>query len=323
MMIEPLPLIIQAYLNDLSFKGRKETTIKRYMYDLLDFHKWVKQNCNGRWSLTKDELEFFFYDLQFKRGYHIRTIKRIHTVLKQVARFQKDRGQTELRAINLIEPPELTVEPLSPSEWITIKEEHQLLRSLQSTYGLSEKQSETFPYYQARNECIVRLFLHYGLTLQEVAKLSMKDVHFHLNQLHLYDSKGEKRTVPLSKQVVSLFFDYIKTIPEPVRPAFHSHDPFFVAFDFQRKTYHWSYADQTPKRITMIAIQKMLRLEVKRARLRKGISAQTLRNTAILRKLVTEASIEQLKLTNGYTSEQSLQRFIQTTNTLSNAQKSN
>lgn len=58
-------------------------------------------------------------------------------------------------------------------------------------------------------------------------------------------------------------YNYYKTIPEPVRPKYHSNDPLFVAFDFTHGTYHWRYEDDAPKFLTEISVQKMIRLEVK------------------------------------------------------------
>ncbi|GAE30844.1 tyrosine-type recombinase/integrase [Halalkalibacter hemicellulosilyticus] len=320
-MKNQLPPFVEAFLQELSFKGRKPSTISRYRYDLLDFQAWIDDNYNGKWDLSKNEIDIFFFDLQIKRNYHTRTIRRIHSVLKQLALFQQNQRQPKLRAILLIDPPELTVEPLSSSDWISLEEEQQLFQSLRSTAFLSEKQLETFRYYQARNEFIITLFLRYGLTIQEVTNINMSHIQFQHRRIQIADVHHTVRTLMLTNDDAALSYRYMKTIPEPVRPKFHSHDPFFVAFDFQRKTFHWSYEDDAPKRMTIIAIQKMLRQEIERAQLRKGISAQTLRNTAILRRLVSGEKLHQLLEATGYTSEQSLQRYIQTYLTLSDVQR--
>lgn len=102
--------------------------------------------------------------------------------------------------------------------------------------------------------------------------------------------------------------DYV-TIPEPVRPKYHSNDPLFVAYDFTRKTYHWSYDNDAPKALTEIAVQKMIRLEVERANLRKGISAQHLRNTFILQLIENEVLEGQIINQVGFKSKLSLKRY--------------
>lgn len=104
-------------------------------------------------------------------------------------------------------------------------------------------------------------------------------------------------------------YNYYKTIPEPVRPKYHSNDPLFVAFDFTRGTYHWSYEEDAPKFLTAISIQKMIRLEVKRANLRKGISAQYFRNTFILRNIQGNTPPDQVMQQIGFKSDLSLKRY--------------
>ncbi|PEW23477.1 integrase, partial [Bacillus thuringiensis] len=83
----------------------------------------------------------------------------------------------------------------------------------------------------------------------------------------------------------------------------------FVAFDFTRGTYHWSYEDDAPKFLTEISIQKMIRLEVKRANLRKGVSAQHFRNTYILRCVQGKNAPEHIMQQIGFKSCLSLKRY--------------
>ncbi|MFC0558515.1 tyrosine-type recombinase/integrase [Halalkalibacter alkalisediminis] len=314
------PPFIENYINELTRKGRKSSTIKRYMYDINDFAYWLHkkrattEEINWK-SISREELELFFNELIEKRNYHVRTIRRIHSVLKQIASYQKSIGQSELKSIEDIAPPELNYSLLEESEWITLREAQQLFKTLSSTIGLSEQQIETFPFYKERNILIVRLFLHYGLTLHEVHNLSMNDIIFERNQIKV-EQEELVRYIQLNEKDKQLAYSYFKTIPEPVRPRYYSNDPFIVAFDFKRKTFHWSYELDQPKRMSMIAIQKMLRVEVKRAQLRKGISAQTLRNTFILSTLLKEISSDELMQRIGYTTPLSLKRYIDTVNSL-------
>lgn len=316
-MNQHIPPFIREYLDQLSLKGRRDSTIKRYLYDLYDFSKWIGQARQTSqpidWkTITKEELEFFFEELSNGRYYNVRTIRRIHSVLRQVAQYQKSLGSSELRSMEEIEPPELTTGPLSQTEWLSNKEINVLLRSVFSETGLSQQQIETFPFYKERNAFIIRLFLQYGLTLREVQQLSMIDVRFERNEIRIAHESNPSRIIKLANEDKQLAYTYFKRIPEPVRPRYHSEDSFFVAFDFKRKTFHWSYDDDRPKRMTMIAIQKMMRMEVKRAQLRKGISAQTLRHTFILNKLIQGGSPEELIDLIGYTSPLSIKRYLDT-----------
>ncbi len=272
-------------------------------------------------SITEAELKLFFDELVTVRNYHVRTIRRIHSVLRQIALYQRSIGSTELQAMIAFDPPELTDKPLLPTEWVTNEELVKLLRSLSSENGLSQQQLATFPFYKERNLLIVRLFAYYGLTLQHVQRLSMDDVKFERDELHILDEGGGVRAIKLGELDKKLAYTYYTKIPEPVRPRYHSNDPFFIAFDFKRKTFHWSYDDDQPKRMSMIAIQKMVRIEVKRAQLRKGISAQTFRHTFILKALMNGGTIEQTLERIGYSSPLSLRRYENTIMSMTKKQK--
>lgn len=315
-MTTELARYMEEYLQHLAFRGRKPSTLKRYRYDLLDFCSWVRTTRADKLPLEQKEvnateLELFFDELLYERRYHTRTIRRIHSVLRQVARYEASLGRSHLRPVLELEPPNLTEKPLNDEEWLSAKEKKQLLHTLSCEHGLSEQQLETFPFYRERNQLIVLLMLKYGLSLREVHHLSICDVKFETNNILVHYEEPLRR-ITLDDEDKQLAYRYFQTIPEPVRPRYHREDPFFVAFDFKRKTFHWSYDDDQPKRMTIIAIQKMLRMEVKRAGLRKGISAQTLRNTFILEQLRQGVTGDELISRIGYTSPLSLKRYLQT-----------
>ncbi len=127
-------------------------------------------------------------------------------------------------------------------------------------------------------------------------------------------NKGTERRVMLKEEDKIRLFTYYKTIPEPVRPRYHSTDPLLVAFDFKRGTFRWVYDNDAPKALTAIAVQKMIRLEVARAQLRKGISAQHLRNTFILRCLERNMSTEEIIKRTGFLSPLSVKRYVEYAN---------
>lgn len=249
---------IQGFSSYLSNKGRKPSTIKRYIYDVESFIQWLHQskkfsNDNTWESLNKQDFKVFF------------------DYLKE--------GRQRLK---------------------------QVVSSLE---GLTEKQSSTRPMLLERNLSIIILLLDYGLSLQELVSLQMKYVHFESNTLSIPEESKINRTIHLKEEDKLHLYHYYKTIPEPVRPKYHSKDPFFIAFDFTRGTYRWSYDNDAPKFLTEISVQKMIRLEIRRANLRKGISAQHFRNTFVLRKIKQKSNSEQIMLQIGFKSHLSLKRY--------------
>lgn len=263
-------------------------------------------------NLRYTDLECYFTHLIKDRHYKVRTIRRIYSVLHQLATFQKRSGQLSGHSIEGFEPPVLHQEALAENEYVSNDEAKRLLKTLTSAEGLSERQQAIRPLIAERNLLIVKLFLYYGLSLQEAVLLTMNRIQFQTKTLEIVSETKNERSIQLSAEDHALAYRYYETIPAAVRPRYHSQDPFFVAFDFQRKTYRWSYELDQPKAWTEIAVQKMLRLEVKRAGLRKGISAQSLRNTFILQKLREGMASSQLLDILGFQSELSLLRYVKT-----------
>ncbi|QWG92786.1 tyrosine-type recombinase/integrase [Bacillus mycoides] len=258
MIAKEIQNTIEGFSSYLSNKGRKASTIKRYIYDVESFIQWLHQSKkftenNIFESLHKKDFESFFKYLKENRQYSDKTIHRIYIVLNRL--YEYFDLSSPIEGVIQIDPPDRT------------------------------------------------------LRREDFVSLRMVHVHFENNTLSIPEDSKVNRTIHLKEEDKLHLYNYYKTIPEPVRPKYHSNDPLFIAFDFTRGTYHWSYDDAAPKFLTEISIQKMIRLEVKRANLRKGISAQHFRNTYILRRIQGNYTPEQIMPQIGFKSNLSLKRY--------------
>ncbi|AAW31036.1 tyrosine-type recombinase/integrase [Bacillus thuringiensis] len=301
--------IIQGFSSYLLSKGRKPSTIKRYIYDVESFIQWLHQSkkfseSNTFECLHKKDFEAFFKYLKEDRQYSDKTVHRIYIVLNRLYEYLD--LPSPIEGVIQIDPPDRT---LRKEDFVSFQEERRLKEVISSLEGLTEKQLSTRPMILERNVSIVTLLLDYGLSLKELVSLQMVHVHFENNTLSIPEDSKVNRTIHLKEKDKLHLYNYYKTIPEPVRPKYHSNDPLFIAFDFIRGTYHWSYDNDAPKYLTEISIQKMIRLEVKRANLRKGISSQHFRNTYILRRIQGNSTPEQIMQLIGFKSNLSLKRY--------------
>ncbi|MGH0973220.1 tyrosine-type recombinase/integrase [Bacillus cereus group sp. MYBK69-2] len=289
--------------------GRKPSTIKRYIYDVENFIQWLhlaKQfSENDVWeSLHKKDFEAFFTYLKDARQYSDKTIHCIYVVLNRLYDYLD--LPSPIEAVIHIEQPD---RKLREEDFVSFEEEKRLKETTASLEGLTEKQRSVRPMILERNMSIISLLMDYGLSLQEHVSLQMKHVHFESNTLSIPEDSQINRIVHLEENHKLYLYNYYKTILEPVRPKYHNSDPLFVAFDFTRGTYHWSYENDAPKFLTEISVQKMIRLEVKRANLRKGIAAQHFRNTFILRRIQANHMPEEVMQQVGFKSNLSLKRY--------------
>ncbi|PEA86569.1 tyrosine-type recombinase/integrase [Bacillus thuringiensis] len=297
-----------AYLTE---KGRKQSTIKRYAYDIKDFYKWLRANEKllhiKSWrELSEADYQTYFSELEDKRKYSQKTRHRIWVVLKKVHMFLGI--VSPLDDINLSLIPD---QSLNDNDFITEIEEKLLKQTVLSTKDLTERQAKYRPLIMDRNVCIINLVVNYGLSLQELVSLNMSHIKFARNILMVPGENGATRSVSLTMEDTQQLYKYYTTIPEPVRPRQHTDNPIFVAFDFNRGTYRWVYEKDAPKALSEVAIQKMIRLEVRRAGLNRRISAQQMRNTYILR-LIKQGFSESVLIDKiGFKTKISLKRYFQ------------
>ncbi|MED2513688.1 site-specific integrase, partial [Bacillus thuringiensis] len=276
-----------------------------------DFYKWLRENEKllhiKSWrELSEADYQTYFSELEDKRKYSQKTRHRIWVVLKKVHMFLGI--VSPLDGINFSLIPD---QSLNDNDFITEMEEKLLKQTVLSTKGLTERQAKYRPLIMDRNVCIINLVVNYGLSLHELVSLNMSHIKFARNILMVPGENGATRSVFLTMEDTQQLYKYYKTIPEPVRPRQHTDNPLFVAFDFNRGTYRWVYEKDMPKALSEVAIQKMIRLEVKRAGLKRRISAQQMRNTFILRLIKQGVTEKDLVSRMGFKTKISLKRYYQ------------
>ena len=302
---------LKAFSTYLSEKGRKHSTIQRYAYDIKDFYRWLNENelllHIKSWNEISDhDYQAYFSMLENKREYSLKTRHRIWVVLKKLHTF--------LGIVSPLDDIHLSLIPdqsLNDNDFITELEEKLLKQTVLSTKGLTERQAKYRPLIIDRNACIINLIVNYGLSLQELVSLNMSHIQFARNTLTVSGENGVTRSVFLTAEDTKQLYKYYSTIPESVRPRQHTDNPLFVAFDFNRGTYRWVYENDAPKALSEVAIQKMIRLEVKRAELGRRISAQQMRNTFIFRLIKQGINEDELVNKIGFKTKVSLKRYYQ------------
>ncbi|MBE7099817.1 tyrosine-type recombinase/integrase [Bacillus cereus] len=302
---------LEAFSVYLTEKARKHSTIQRYSYDIKDFHRWLEVNeilshIKSWHELSGEDYQAYFSELENKRKYSLKTRHRIWVVLKKLHMFLGIDSPLDDIHLSLI--PD---QSLSDNDFITEVEEQLLKQTVLSTRGLTERQAKYRPLIMDRNVCIINLVVNYGLSLQELVSLNMSHIQFARNTLMVPGENGATRSVSLTMEDTQHLYKYYTTIPEPVRPRQHTDNPLFVAFDFNRGTYRWVYENDAPKALSEVAIQKMIRLEVKRAGLNRRISAQQMRNTFIIRLINLGISEDKLVSRMGFKTKISLKRYYQ------------
>ena len=312
-MTNEFPILddFSLYLRD---KGRKESTIIRYVYDIQHFFLFVQKEKNLSsttiWKVIeeKDYQSFISY-LGSKKNCSENTLYKTNIVLHTFQKFLNQYFLSETNFLYKMETNKNKKSQLKETDFLNELEYQKIIQSLHSLDGFTEHQLEARKKLKLRNLSIFFLLIQYGITLHELTSVSMNDISFIKNELYIKNKKDGYRTISLSQNAKLLLYSYLHSIPEPVRPRYQTTDPFFVSYDFNRKTFKWVYDTDCPKRMTAIAVQKLIREQMVRANVRKGICAQTFRNSYILYLIKEDVQLDLILKVTGNLSKNSFKRY--------------
>ncbi|VWX37821.1 tyrosine-type recombinase/integrase [Exiguobacterium oxidotolerans] len=287
-----LPEFIERYLLYLTVSGRQDSTVRRYRYDLIEVHRYMTEvdqpfeTIDDFKAIPLDSWKTFINEyLIEEKLYKQATVARIVTVINQL------NYQIRQSKAKLIEYAQPTHE-LGPHHVASQEEYDQLIRTNQSDRGLTDHQLVARPYLIDRNELILRLFYRYGLRVHHIIGLKMQDLNFAQQEMLVHDRLGNTYKLQIEREDQDVMLRYLKTVPEPVRPRYHTTDPFFVAFDFARMTFRWLYSKNAPKQLSIVMITKMMRQLNERSDNKRLITPSMLRNSFILKTYFDEMTTD-------------------------------
>lgn len=296
---------INEFLLYMQGNGRKLSTMQRYRYDLVLFALWVENSEDAlespfKRTINNNLLEQYLKVAKSTRNCSPASLKRISGVIINFLDYHGvflesvDRGKQELLQLH---------------NFASDTEIKRLLQTMKSIDGLTPYQITGRNNIINRNLLIVHLMIYYGFSIHDLTNLTMQDVNFGQGVLFPTAAGGIKRAIPLNATDQELLLATYKDIPESVQPRPNTQDPFFVTFHHATGTFQWDYSTESPKKLTKIAIQRMLQKEIKRANIHH-LSPTTLRNRHILDSLRSGISSAEIKVLLGMKSIEAMHRYI-------------
>lgn len=300
------PEHVQKYFDSLIESDKKPATVKQYTSDLDKFLVWIESykgatDLNTLRSLQRSDIENYIHHLQESK-HSAATIRRLFSVLKGYLTFLnititfniKDTGVESLRE-------------LDANDFISEKELNALLKSMKTKFNSDTPLAAARDYLIDRNVSIVFLMRFYGMTPTEISSINMESVNFAHNSIKLSSKYGERKIVFSDDHKKHLLL-YFNSIPKAFRPRYNSKDPLFVAFNNVSTSFQYDYVAGMPKKLSVRGIQKMIKMEVGHADLRK-LSAANMRNSCILDDLKANIPDEIIVTKYNLTTAFSLHRY--------------
>ncbi|WP_231577680.1 MULTISPECIES: site-specific integrase [unclassified Bacillus (in: firmicutes)] len=296
---------INEFLLYMQGNGRKLSTMHRYRYDLVLFACWIENSEDAltrpfRRNITTGQLNQHLHSAKTTRNCSPASLKRLSGVIVNFLDYHGiflesvDRGKQDL---------------LQLRNFASDTEIHRLLQTVKSFEGLTPYQITGRKYIMNRNLFLVHLMLYYGFSIHDLTNLTMQDINFGQGVLFPVSSGGVKRAIPLNAADRELLLATYRDIPEAVQPRQNTNDPFFVTFHHATSTFQWDYGTESPKKLTKIAIQRMIQKEIKRAGIHH-LSPTTLRNRHILDSLRDGVNFAEIKVLLGMKSIEAMHRYV-------------
>ncbi|MFE4036280.1 tyrosine-type recombinase/integrase [Priestia sp. YIM B13489] len=285
---------------------KKASTISMYKHDLKSFFEWLNHyhpNIPPK-SLPQDKK---YYDEYFRylkeKNLSEANLRRVASHLNGLLKYYNLTSY-----IGLLQGTNKKQRELTDTDFITEADTLLLLDSIISHKHLSDIQSQIHKYIGPRNHSMFVLMIRYGLTVNEVVSLNIKDINFGQNTLMVKSSKTN-RILELSKDDKKIIYNYLSTIPLLFRPKDYTDDPLFISFHPQKMVYWYDYSLDRPKRISVIGTKRMIEREVKRSGIKSNVRSTHFRNSCILNKIHEGYSNEHIIYYFGLSSRHALYRF--------------
>lgn len=302
-----IPIQIADFIVNLSNSNKQHSTIKICAHDLSSFFKWIEKNKpafnNDSWvNLERKDYDEYFAYLKEKNSSDA-NLRRVASHLNSLLRFY---GLTN--RIGLLKATEQKQRALTSQDFAMDKDIKILLKSVVSEKGLSESQREMYKYLAYRNLSILVLMINYGLTINEVRAINMKDINFAQNTLDV-GKDIKKRQIKLSAEDKKILYRYFTDIPLLLRPKDYTDDPFFIAFHPRKMVFWYDYNKNSPRRISDSGIKRIIENEVERSGINHGIRSTHFRNSCVLSKIKEGWTNDRLISYFGLTSRHALYRY--------------
>ena len=299
-------ILLRDFLSHLVDSKKKPSTISMYKHDLKQFFEWLNRYHPNIPSETlpggKKYYESYFTYLK-EKNLSEANLRRVASHLNGLLKYYNLTSD-----IGLLQGTNKKQRELTDTDFITEADTLLLLDSVISHKHLSDIQSQIHKYIGPRNHSMFVLMIRYGLTVNEVVSLNIKDINFGQNTLMVKNSKTN-RILELSKDDKKIIYNYLSTIPLLFRPKDYTDDPLFISFHPQKMVYWYDYSLDKPKRISVIGTKRMIEREVKRSGIKSNVRSTHFRNSCILNKIHEGYSNEHIIYYFGLSSRHALYRF--------------
>lgn len=257
-------------------------TTRAYRADILEYLSFIKINkINHLDNITYKQIDFFLYTIKTKEGntIDISTISRKISSLTSYYRYLNEFTNIKMNPFLLYSVDKKKAAP----EFLNIKEVNKLFRHIDVTTTLGR-----------RNYTIIEVLYSCGLSVSECCNLKCSDINYDKSIIKITENKKEIRIIP---------------IPSSEKKHFKEYEQNTRIFLLKEEEQDYFFLNEKGRKLSDRGIRYIIDDIGKKAKFKKKINPQMLRNSFAKEKLKQGVSFELLQYLLGHTNVATTKRY--------------
>lgn len=209
---ERMPGFIQRFLNHMAAKHYSQQTAQRYLYDFLDFFRWVEMASAAEVDPSTVEAESFIeFDHAGADAYATylaleldnapSVINRKLSSMQSLFNFLIESGVTTTNPFQAVERPKRAKRNpvyLTEQEWLDFS------TLVRSNVGMSDREAAWFERNRDRDFLIIQLLGLTGMRVSELTGLDWSDIDLTTGTIRVIGKGDKERLLPLAAPLIAL-----------------------------------------------------------------------------------------------------------------------
>ncbi|WP_214797506.1 tyrosine-type recombinase/integrase [Exiguobacterium sp. s5] len=213
---ERMPGFIQRFLNHLAAKHYSEQTAQRYLYDFLDFFRWVETASASEVDPSSVEIESFVeFDHAGAEAYATylaleldnapSVINRKLSSMQSLFNHLIERGITAHNPFQAVERPKRAKRNpvyLTEQEWLDFS------TLVRSNVGMSDREASWYERNRDRDFLMIQLLGLTGMRVSELVGLDWNDIDRENGTIRVIGKGNKERVIPIASPLEPLLDGY-------------------------------------------------------------------------------------------------------------------
>ncbi|MHC9159853.1 MULTISPECIES: tyrosine-type recombinase/integrase [Exiguobacterium] len=217
-----LPAFIQQFFHHLAAKHYSKQTAQRYVYDVLDFFRWVEHVSGTELEPETIDLPSFteidhagaeayatYLALDLDNAPSV--INRKLSTLQSLFNYLIETNQATVNPFQTVERPKRGKRNpvyLTESEWVDFS------TLVRSNVGMTNREASWYEMNRARDFLIIQLLGLTGMRVSELVGLNWSDINIETGTIRVIGKGNKERLIPIAGPLLPLLSEYRDTSSE-------------------------------------------------------------------------------------------------------------